>query len=270
MPEGHTLHRLALLHQNRYGGHPVRVSSPQGRFGHGASVVDGRVLLRAEAYGKHLLHVYGPDATVHIHLGLYGTFAEYPLPVAEPVGQVRMRLVGPSHWTDLRGPTACELLTDAMVEALCARLGPDPLRADADPERAWTRVSRSRTPIAVLLLDQRVLAGVGNVYRAEVLFRHGVHPLRPGCELDRESLVAFWDDLVMLMRAGVRTGRIDTVRPEHEPEITGRPPRQDRHGGEVYVYRRAGQPCLVCGTPVATARLAGRNLYWCPGCQPET
>ncbi|MDQ2844843.1 MAG: Fpg/Nei family DNA glycosylase, partial [Actinomycetota bacterium] len=79
-----------------------------------------------------------------------------------------------------------------------------------------------------------------------------------------------WDDLVALMSTGVRTGRIDTVRPEHEPEAMGREPRADRHGGEVYVYRRAGQRCLVCGSMVRIAELAGRNLFWCPGCQRRT
>ena len=269
MPEGHTLHRLALLHQRRYVGAPVRVSSPQGRFAAEARVVDGRVLQRAEAHGKHLFHVYGPDLVVHVHLGLYGTFTEHELPVTEPQGQVRMRMVGTTHWTDLRGPNTCRLLTDAEVAALRARLGADPLRTDADPEQPWRRISRSRAPIAVLLLDQSVVAGVGNVYRAEVLFRHGVPPMLPGRELPRQLWDAMWADLVQLMRQGVRAGRIDTVRPEHDPAVTGRAPRRDRHGGEVYVYRRTGQPCLVCGTEVAGAELAGRKLYWCPGCQPE-
>src|SRR5205823_14895398 len=125
-------------------------------------------------------------------------------------------------------------------------------------EAAFARIGRSRTPIAVLLLDQKVIAGVGNVYRAEVLFRHGVHPMREGRLVDHELWLAMWQDLVTLMRIGVRTGRIDTVRPEPEPEVTGRAPRQDRHGGEVYVYRRTGQPCLLCGTPVAATELAGR------------
>ncbi|MDQ2587512.1 Fpg/Nei family DNA glycosylase [Saccharothrix yanglingensis] len=266
MPEGHTLHRLARLHQRRYAGSVVRVSSPQGRFA--ASAVDGRLFERAEAHGKHLLHVYGPDATVHVHLGLYGGFTESPHPVTEPVGQVRMRVVGPTHWTDLRGPTRCEVLTDDEVAALRARLGPDPLRRDAKPDLAWAKVSRSRQSIAVLLMDQSVLAGVGNVYRAEVLFRHGLNPYVPGRDLDEALWDDMWLDLVVLMRAGVKVGRIDTVRPEHLPEVTGRAPREDRHGGEVYVYRRTGQPCLLCCTPVAAAELAGRNLYWCPRCQP--
>ncbi|MQA08851.1 MAG: Fpg/Nei family DNA glycosylase [Pseudonocardiaceae bacterium] len=267
MPEGHTLHRLAKLHQRRYAGAPVAVSSPQGRFAASAAIVDGRVLESAQAHGKHLFHRYGPDATVHVHLGLYGKFSEAKLPAAAPVGQVRMRIVGRTYWTDLRGPNACQLLTEDEVEVIRARLGPDPIRRDSDPQRAWARISRSRTALATLLMDQSVIAGVGNVYRAEVLFRHGVPPLLPGKQLDAEHWKLIWDDLVELMRLGVRTGRMDTVRPEHMPEATGRPPRVDRHGGEVYVYRRAGQPCLVCGNPVLTSRHAGRNLYWCAICQ---
>jgi endonuclease-8 len=268
MPEGHTLHRLARLHKRRYVGAPVAVSSPQGRFAAEAARLDGQVLESTEAYGKHLFHHYGPLGTVHIHLGLYGTFGELPLPAVDPVGQVRLRLVGRTHWTDLRGPTRCELLDDAQVDAVKSRLGPDPLRRDARPDRAWDRISRSRTSIAALLMDQAVLAGVGNVYRAEVLFRHGVAPLTPGRALDRGLWDDLWADLVTLMRAGVRVGRIDTVAPQHLPDAMGRAPREDRHGGEVYVYRRAGQPCLVCSTPVAHRELVGRNLYWCPTCQP--
>ncbi|WP_190817949.1 Fpg/Nei family DNA glycosylase [Saccharopolyspora pogona] len=269
MPEGHTLHRLAGLHSDLFAGTEVRVGSPQGRFATSASLLNGSVFERAEAHGKHLFHFYGPDRVVHVHLGLYGTFTESELPLAEPRGQVRMRIVGCTHWTDLRGPTACELLTGEEVAALRGRLGPDPLRRDADPEQAWQRISRSRMSIAALLMDQKVLAGVGNVYRAEVLFRHGIPPYTPGRSLDRVQWETIWADLVELMADGVRVGRIDTVRPEHLPEVTGRAPRQDRHGGEVYVYRRAGMPCLICGTPVATAALAARNLYWCPTCQTD-
>ncbi|OXM66202.1 MULTISPECIES: Fpg/Nei family DNA glycosylase [Amycolatopsis] len=267
MPEGHTLHRLARLHQRRYAGAPVGVSSPQGRFASEAALLDGRVMLGAEAYGKHLFHDFGPLGSVHVHLGLYGTFTEAKLPETTPVGQVRLRLTGRTHWTDLRGPTRCELLTPDEVDAIKARLGPDPLRRDARPDEAWQRISASRTSIAALLMDQSVISGVGNVYRAEVLFRHRINPMVPGRALDHVQWKEMWTDLVALMRKGVRIGRIDTVDDEHLPEVTGRAPRQDRHGGEVYVYRRTGQPCLVCGTPVAHTELAGRNLYWCPVCQ---
>jgi endonuclease-8 len=111
------------------------------------------------------------------------------------------------------------------------------------------------------------VAGVGNVYRAEVLFRHGIDPFTPGCDIDSATWDEVWSDLHSLMMLGVAVGRIDTVREAHLPEVMGRAERVDRHGGEVYVYRRAGLPCLVCGTAVTTSVLEGRNLFWCPVCQ---
>lgn len=273
MPEGHTIHRLAADHYERFGGRSVRASSPQGRFADGAALVDGRVLDRAEAHGKHLFLGFEGTGWIHVHLGLFGTYGFGDAPAPPPTGTVRLRLAGAESYADLRGPTACALITDAEKDAIHQRLGPDPLREAIAPEgerggeRAWLRISRSRTSIAALLMDQKVIAGVGNVYRAEVLFRHGIDPYRPGRELARAEWDAIWSDLVLLMREGVRNNRIDTVRPEHTPEAMGRPPRVDDHGGEVYVYRRARQPCHVCGGEVRTAGLAARNLFWCPGCQ---
>ncbi|MFE9250360.1 Fpg/Nei family DNA glycosylase [Streptomyces sp. NPDC007088] len=267
MPEGHTLHRLAADHLRRFGGRPVRVSSPQGKFADSAALLDGAVLRSAEAHGKHLFLGFGPLGWVHVHLGLFGKVRQGPAPAPPPTDTVRLRLTGPGGWSDLRGPTACALLDDTEKAAIHARLGPDPLRPEDDGEAAWARISRSRVSLAVLLMDQKVVAGVGNVYRAEVLFRHGIDPLLPGRDLDRATWDAIWADLVLLMREGVRLGRIDTVRPEHTPEAMGRAPRVDDHGGEVYVYRRAGQPCLVCGTEVSRGELGGRNLFWCGGCQ---
>ena len=276
MPEGHTLHRLADRVTEVFADEPVRVGSPQGRFAAGAEQLDGSRLLDADAWGKQLFIRFEGERFVHVHLGLYGTFDVYDdtTEVPAPVGQVRLRLVRlaredrPAAYADLRGATTCALVTAAERDAVVARSGPDPLRADADPDRAWARISRSSSPIGTLLMDQSVLAGVGNVYRAEVLFRHRIHPLRPGRTFRVSQWRAIWDDLVGLMAEGVRTGRIDTVRPEHMPEAMGRPPRVDDHGGEVYVYRRTGQPCHVCGGAVRTQVLGGRNLFWCTRCQP--
>ncbi|MEX0428254.1 Fpg/Nei family DNA glycosylase [Nocardioides sp. DS6] len=269
MPEGHTLHRLAVDLTDAFAGRQVRVGSPQGRFAESAALLDGQTMLGAEAWGKQLFVEFPGERFVHIHLGLYGKLAinGYAAVPPEPVGQVRLRVVGPTAYADLRGATACDLWTLSQRDACVAKLGPDPLRDDADPGRAWARISRSRAPIGGLLMDQSVVAGIGNVYRAEVLFRHRLDPLRPGSTLRRSQWQAIWDDLVMLMKDGVEKNRIDTVRPEHTPEAMGRPPRKDDHGGEVYVYRRAGQPCHVCGTPVRTVELQARNLFWCPGCQ---
>ncbi|WP_067824659.1 Fpg/Nei family DNA glycosylase [Actinomadura kijaniata] len=269
MPEGHTIHRLAAEHRRMFEGRVVRAESPQGRFAEGAALIDGRTLVGAGAAGKHLMLDFGDDQRLHVHLGIYGKYAFGPPPAPAPTGAVRLRLVGEEGYADLRGPNTCELLEPGEVKRLYDRLGPDPLRPDADPDRAWRAISRSRTSIAALLMDQSVVAGPGNIYRAEVLFRQGVRPDLPGRELSRERWEAIWADLVELMAEGVRTGRIDTVRPEHTPEAMGRPPRVDDHGGEVYVYRRAGLPCLVCGAPVRTEVLVGRNLFWCPGCQRD-
>ena len=268
MPEGHTLRRLADDLTAAFAGRPARVSSPQGRFAADAEVLDGAPLLGADSAGKHLFVEFAGDRFIHIHLGLIGKLDLLPTPAPPPVGQVRLRLQNETTYADLRGAIQCDLVGRERVEAVTASLGPDPLRADADPAAAWARIRRSQRPIGDLLLDQGVIAGVGNVYRAEVLFRHRMHPLRPGKSLRVGQFQSIWEDLVALMHEGVRTGRIDTVHSAHTPEAMGRPPRVDDHGGEVYVYRRTGQPCLVCGSKVRTSALAGRNLFWCPQCQP--
>ena len=268
MPEGHTLLRLARQLTGAFGGRPVRVSSPQGRFAADAALVDGALCLGAESAGKHLFLELDGDRFIHIHLGLIGKLDVVSGPAPAPVGQVRLRLQNDTAYADLRGATQCDLIGAERRDQIEAQLGADPLRTDADPDRAWARISASKRSIGDLLMDQSVFAGVGNVYRAELLFRHRIHPLRPGRTLRHGQFQAMWLDLVELMEYGVRTGRIDTVRPEHTPEAMGRPPREDDHGGEVYVYRRHGQDCLVCGSRVRTDTLAGRNLFWCARCQP--
>jgi formamidopyrimidine-DNA glycosylase len=247
------------------------VDSPQGRFAAGAGRLDGRVLVGAEAHGKHLfLGFLGfvddaerrPDRWLHVHLGLYGgwTFGVGPAPL--PRGAVRVRLLGDQAWAELRGPTACEVLTPDDVAAVRARLGADPLRRDADPAAAGERVRRSRAPLGALLMQQEVVAGVGNVYRAEALFRQRIDPWAPGRSLDAAGWDALWADLVVLLRDGVRRGRIVTTLPADRSR-GGVVRREDAH----YVYRRADMPCRVCGTPVVAEPMAGRTLYRCPTCQ---
>ncbi|GAA3371593.1 Fpg/Nei family DNA glycosylase [Streptomyces sannanensis] len=267
MPEGHTIHRLAEDHLDRFAGRRVRVSSPQGRFSGSAALLDGSVLDGVDAHGKHLFLGFDRDGWVHIHLGLFGKLGFGAATAPPATDTVRLRIANDDHYADLRGPTTCALITEAEKQAIHDRLGPDPLRRNDDPGKAWQRISRSRTTIAALLMDQKVIAGVGNVYRAEVLFRHGIDPYLPGKDLTEKAWDAIWADLVALMREGVRNNRIDTVRPEHTPEAMGRPPRVDDHGGEVYVYRRANMPCHICGGEIRTAGLAARNLFWCPSCQ---
>jgi formamidopyrimidine-DNA glycosylase len=267
VPEGHTLFRLAREKSLLFAGRQVHVTSPQGRFTAGAALLDGRVLEEVFSYGKHLFARFGGD-TLHVHLGLYGTFTGGTGGPPVPRGALRMRWEavdpdGTSVWADLRGPTACEVLAAPEVDAILARLGPDPLRPRADAGVAHRRIAGSRTAIGALVMDQSVLAGVGNVYRAELLFRHGVSPFRPGRGVDEDLWRRMWADLVTLMRSGVRQGRIVTTRPEDRSRRRGVVPGEDAH----YVYRRTGLPCRVCGTEVRTDVMVGRNLYWCPVCQ---
>ncbi len=274
MPEGHTVHRHARQLAELFVGDPLRLDSPQGRFSAGAAALDGRSLAGTEAWGKHLVLRFdappGSDRFVHVHLGLFGKWATGHGEPPEPRGALRLRLVGPDRpdvgpaWAELRGPTACELLDDVGRAVLLARLGPDPLRRDAVLDDAWARISRSRQSVAALLMDQAVVAGIGNVYRAEALFRARLSPRTPGRAVTHEQWQGLWDDLTVLMRAGVRSGRIITTEREHRSRRTGAALREDAH----YVYRRHGRPCRLCGTAIEVADLLGRRLYWCPACQP--
>jgi len=264
MPEGHTIHRLARDHTKLFGGRTLQASSPQGRFEDGAARIDGHALVRVRPYGKHLFYSFaGVGERLHVHLGLYGKFRSGSQPAPEPRGALRLRLQTEETYSDLRGPTACELLAPPEVKAILARLGPDPLDGKADSDAAWRRLSRSRRPVGALLMDQEVLAGVGNVYRAEVLYRAGLDPYRPGTAVSAAEWDALWADLVALMRKGVRSGSIVTTEPGDRQRRSGTARAEDR----TYVYRRAGLPCRVCGTEVQTADMVARRLYWCPTCQ---
>ncbi len=267
MPEGHTIHRLARDLQRAFGRRPVAASTLQDRFTDGAAALDGTTLTRTDAHGKHLFLFFRrdrpADRLLHIHLGLYGKMPIARTPPEPPRGALRLRLETDEAWADLRGPTACELITPPERETLLARLGPDPLRADADPDKAWARISRSKVAIGALLMSQDVLSGIGNVYRAEVLFRHRINPYREGRLVTRDEWDAMWLDLCALLRSGVRAGRIVTTLPEDRSRRTGRPRRDD----SFYVYRRAGEPCRICGTAILTAVMVARNLFWCPSCQ---
>jgi endonuclease-8 len=262
MPEGHTIHRIAKDHGALLAGHEVAVSSPQGRFAD-ADMVDGRRLQRIEAYGKHLFYWWDDDLVGHVHLGLFGKFRVHRGSVPPPVGAVRMRMSSPVATVDLAGPTACTIGSATDRDGIVGRLGPDPLRRDGRPDVAATRITASRKPIGALLLDQSVLCGVGNVYRAEALFVNGIHPSRPGRDLDTAEVSALWDTIVGMLRQGVKDNRIITVdRRQLDLPKGGRV----RRGEATYVYHR--DRCLRCGTPVQTVTLGARPCYYCPTCQP--
>lgn len=184
----------------------------------------------------------------------------------DPVGQVRVRLLNESVCADLRGPTACEVLSPAEVDAVVDRLGPDPANAntEAERDRFVERAAKKRTAIGLVLMDQAVVAGIGNVYRAEMLFRAGLDPHRAANQLPRHVLEELWDDWAHLLDIGIRVGQMITIDGlEGEDYRRALAERDERH----WVYKLEGTPCKRCGTHILLEEFGGRKLYWCPGCQ---
>jgi endonuclease-8 len=181
----------------------------------------------------------------------------------DPIGAVRVRLLTESTVADLRGPTACEVLTPDLVQAAIRKLGPDPLidSPRVGEQRFVTAVRKSSMPIGLLLMDQSVVSGIGNVYRAELLFRARIDPHKPGKQLTDEQAAALWKDWTKLLKIGVKTGQMLTMdglsKKKYGAALAN---REDRH----WVYHRTGEPCRVCGTPIVMELAAGRKLYYCP------
>lgn len=261
MPEGHTIHRIARDYTKDFVGQRLTVSSPQGRFAEGAKKLDGRELEAIEAHGKHLLWRWSGGLTLHVHLGLYGKFRQHVAPPPEPRGAVRLRVIGAERAFDLNGPNACELVTKKSVNDLLARLGPDPLRDDADPDRAWDRIRKSRAAIGSLLLNQEVMAGVGNIYRSEVLYLLSIAPELPGRDLTGEQFDAIWEKLQELMQIGVKYNRIIIADPDDLGKPRGRMNREER----LLVYKH--EHCGRCDGKVKSWELGARTVYACPNCQ---
>lgn len=377
MPEGHSIHRIALQFRRNFVGKACSASSPQGRFAAGADDIDGRLMLASAAIGKHLLLEFEGDRTLHVHLGLYGAWdfagdvsadptftsangrmgqtnqrgtgptragsgatrsgvtaepagileeeaglrpgalseatdaqraaaADGPrernlkvdalpasslgsigaprrtrLRMAEsekatvelgdfppaPIGQVRLRLLTETAVADLRGPTACEVFDPEQVRALAARLGPDPMHESGRKaeDRFVARVMKSATPIGLQLMDQSVVAGIGNVYRAELLFRARLNPHAPGNTIPERTLRKLWKDWAHLLAIGVETGQMmtrDDLKTE-EDYRRALASRDERHS----VYKRTGQKSPRGRGSVVMEDMGGRNLYWAPGWQ---
>ncbi|WP_227878346.1 Fpg/Nei family DNA glycosylase [Arthrobacter dokdonensis] len=289
MPEGHTVHRLARQFNDVFGGAVLAVSSPQGKFAAGAARLEGQVMELAEAQGKQLFMFFSHELVMRVHLGLYGAWdfggdstftgassigaprhvgeqeeprssvrdgggrGDYAGP-PEPKGAVRVRLVSPHGWADLRGPTACEVLTRAGAAAVRAKLGPDPLLNRAGGRKEFVRrISTSATPVALQLMKQDVLAGVGNVYRAEVLFRRGLDPQLPGTSLQRGEAGALWDEIALVMADGVLDGRIITTQLADRPSGIGADVGHALAAAGMWEDRRGSEAAAGGGGPGAGA-----------------
>lgn len=262
MPEGHSVQRTANWFNKHLAKQKIKVDSPQGRFSSEAKLVSNKTLLRARAIGKQLFLDFDNGLTVRIHLGIYGKWRYYTAPQKEVSGQVRARFYSASSMADLRGPTVCEVIGTDQVIALEKRLGPDPTNPDPKKvaqARFIERVSKSKSAVGLLLMNQSIISGVGNVYRAELLFRAKISPHREGQSLSNKELLAIWNDAVLLMKVGVAKGFMVT----RQEQLKSAKISDERN----YVYKREGLKCLRCKGTVVLEVMASRKLYWCPGCQ---
>mgnify|MGYP000511724683 CR=1 FL=1 len=264
MPEGHTVHRIANSFNELFAGKKLTIDSPQGRFTASAKLISGSKLTRAWAIGKQMFLDFDNGQTLRIHLGIYGKWRFVNLEnevLPEVQGQVRARFFTSKDMADIRGPAICELIEPLELEVLQKRLGPDPLNPDDGTEykRFLSNIQKSKAAIGLLLMNQDVISGIGNVYRAEILYRAKINPHKPGNELTSKQIKEIWNDSVYLLNLGVKHG-VMLTRDEFIDEDPGKP---ERH----HVYKRNGEPCRKCRTHIVLEIMAGRKLYYCPKCQ---
>jgi len=237
------LHRHARDQREALAGQVVSVTSPQGRFD--AGPFDGHRLQDVQAYGKNLLYTFDEAPALHVHLGLRGFFLRTDDLSLPPRPATRMRLAGGRTAFSLVAPSRCEVIGDLARAELLASLGPDPLREGPGArEDAARRLATARGVVGVALLDQGVWAGIGNAWRAELLFLAGVDPTRRVQEAEAGVL---WDLACRHLALGREAGQV--VSDESAPD-------------ERWVYKR--ETCRRCGSPVRSSTLAGRTAWVCP------
>jgi endonuclease-8 len=261
MPEGHTLHRLARDHQKWFAGQKLIVCSPQGRFAEEADQLSGMKLQRVSAHGKHLFYHWPGSLITHIHLGLYGKFRLHQNPPPDPRGAVRVRVVGTERSFDLNGPTCCELIDVGELTAIKQRLGEDPLLPDAAPETVWASLQRRRSPIGAVLLNQSVIAGLGNIFRAEILFLAGINPEKPANEVSRTEFEDIWRLSVDFLKTGVKYNRIITTHIGQSIKGLSKLKAAER----LNIYKKSN--CPKCDGKISVSELGNRKLYYCSRCQ---
>lgn len=277
MPEGDTLHRIAARVGPALTGGTVRSLA----VSHLGEVPEARgwMIQDVAAQGKHLLVTFDSDWTLRTHLGMKGkVFLARPgaHTPRHPTFRIDFEAAGGGGphavpESAARGTVVCarayraELLRTRQksTHPSLARLGPDLTVADPNVELAQARArhpAHADRELADVLLDQRVAAGIGNVYKSELLFLHGIHPRARVGAVDDATLRSVYAEAARLLRLNVGT-RFRTTVP------TARRPYP--HSPRLWVYGRQGDPCLNCGTAIRrfTQGIMGRGTWWCPVCQ---
>eukprot|EP00927_Polykrikos_kofoidii_P062971 TRINITY_DN57784_c0_g1_i1.p1 TRINITY_DN57784_c0_g1~~TRINITY_DN57784_c0_g1_i1.p1 ORF type:complete len:350 (-),score=58.06 TRINITY_DN57784_c0_g1_i1:144-1145(-) len=254
MVEGDGCHRVAASHRRVLVGRRLKASSPNGRFRAGAAAINkaSGVLSRIEVHGKNLFYFFGKEngkgrkvVVVHIHFGMAGAFAVYTKEEPEVTASTRLRLeaVGGSPCVAHLSAMTVEFgSVEKMYDRIIAKLGVDPLREDADPERFFTFCAGNKRSIGTVLMDQSCSAGVGNIYRTEALYEAKIHPEQPANTLTRTELVRLWATISKQMQAGFKTG-----------SIWGKKKKSFCYGRDV----------SHCGGKVTEWQIGGRNVFAC-------
>lgn len=275
MPEGDTIFRAARSLHQALAGH--RVTKFDTAYAHLARVNDdgpiaGRLIERCEAAGKHVLIVFAGDLILRTHMRMNGSWHLYRHGERWWRGPQAMRVrVDTADWVAVAFDvpvaefvTAKELASSDPVAAL----GPDLLKSGFDRDEAIRRVrAAGALPIAQALLDQRLVAGIGNVYKSEVLFLAGVHPDTPASAVPPNGMEQIMDLARRLLNDNVVPGTPGAIQTYRSLRRTDR--RSDS-SASLWVYGRAGKPCRKCGTAVQSKKMGldARTTYWCPSCQP--
>jgi endonuclease-8 len=268
MPEGDTIHRLAARMRPLIVGRPLlRVWL---REVPGAERIEGAVVSSVRAVGKHLLIevASSPPRVLRTHLGMNGSWRLDGSPSGWRDPALRVAFQAGADGPDLRCRDAVQvellLARDLGRCRALASLGPD-LLADPSLDEVLARArARHHGTVEDLLLDQGVAAGIGNVFKCELLFRAGLHPASPPETLADDVLRSLYEDAVVLLRANATRGRrVTTLGPRGARARLG--------GIDHFVYGRGGSPCVSCGARILASRAGddSRLTYWCPGCQAK-
>jgi len=269
MPEGDTIFRAARTLHRALAGQVVTqfetAYAPVARV-HDDTPVTGRTIDAVESRGKHLVMRFSGDLALRTHMRMHGSWHIYRPGERWQRPRAAMRvLVGTATFVAVGFdvPDAELTRTSALDAGAVGRLGPDLLANAFDAPDALRRLrARGDAPIAEALLDQRVMAGIGNEFKSEALFEGGVDPFAPVGTISDERLAALIAIARRQLAANVREGSMPRARGRR---TTGRMAPEEG----VWVYGRGGRPCRRCGTPIASAKqgVGARLTYWCPTCQ---
>ena len=259
MPEGDTLFRVAYQITAQICGKRIEAARARPELVH-AQKLTGHCLDKAEARGKHLLLHFDNELSVHSHLGMTGSWHIYPRGERwrKPAQRAALALRFDTHDLVCFSPKLIELERTARVQRnpLLVGLGPDLLAERFDEQEALRRLRRhDHLPIGEALMAQRLVAGIGNVYKSEILFMNRIDPFAPVSELDDEALRSCLRSARQYMRRNLQGLR--------------RKFRGSSHGERMWTYRRAGMPCLECSALIRMRRQGetSRSTYFCPHCQ---